>query len=262
MDPQTKLGQRGTQSAIAITGVDLVHYDPIVPTLTNVTELAVGGTIQGTHVRNPVMNTTVQNTPVQNPIRAPKRSIKSRAVSLIPNNSIDNRSNSIPSDNNNLVTPIHVDSLEDAHRGHPDPSFGLKLCSDLRFGARLGYNGPRKFKFSKNVKSAIDNPTIVSNNLAKEVALANLQVSPIGIVPKKHSDKFRTIFHLSFPKTGESMNSFIEKDDFSLQYIKIDDAIAALIRLGRGTYRAKTDIESAFRQFPVHPEDWALLGMY
>ena len=40
---------------------------------------------------------------------------------------------------------------------------------------------------------------------------------------------------------------------FSLQYIKIDDAIAALIRLGRGTYLAKTDIDSAFRQFPVHP---------
>ena len=47
-----------------------------------------------------------------------------------------------------------------------------------------------------------------------------------------------------------------------MQYIKIDDAIAALIRLGRGTYLAKTDIESAFRQFPVHPGDWELLGMY
>jgi hypothetical protein len=96
----------------------------------------------------------------------------------------------------------------------------------LRFGARLGYDGPRMSKFSKNLKSAIANPTIVSTNLAKEVALdhngpfintpfANLQVSPIGIVPKKHADKFRTIFHLSFPKTGESINSFIEKDDFS-----------------------------------------------
>ena len=82
------------------------------------------------------------------------------------------------------------------------------------------------------VKFAIDNPTIVSNNLAKEVALghtagpftnppfANLQVSPIGIVPKKHSDKFRTIFHLSFPKTGESINSFIEKDDFFIAVYK------------------------------------------
>ena len=150
----------------------------------------------------------------------------------------------------------------------------MKLCSDLRFGARLGYDGPRMSKFSKNLKSAVDNPTIVSSNLAKEVALGhtagpftnppfvNLQVSPIGIVPKKHSDKFRTIFHLSFPKTGESINYFIEKDEFSLQYIKIDDAIAALIRLGRGTYLAKTDVESAFRQFPVHPDDWELLGMY
>ena len=272
MDPQTKLGQRGMQSAIAITGVHPVHYDPIVPTLTDVSELAVGRTIQGTHAHNPVMNTIAQNTSFQNPTEAPKRQTKSRAVSLLSNTSIDNRSNLIPLDNNNIVTPIHVDALEDALRGHPNPSFVLKLCSDLRSGARLGYDGPRQSKFS-NLKSAIDNPTIVSNNLAKEVAyghtagpftnppFANLQVSPIGIVPKKHSDKFHTIFHLSFPKTGESINSFIE-DDFSLQYIKIDDAIAALIRLGRGPYLAKTDIESAFRQFPVQPEDWELLGMY
>jgi hypothetical protein len=78
--------------------------------------------------------------------------------------------------------------LEDALCGHPDSSFVLKLCSNLRFGALLGYDGPRMSKFSKNLKSAIDNPTIVSTNLAKEVALghtgpftnppfANLQVS-------------------------------------------------------------------------------------
>ena len=187
---------------------------------------------------------------------------------------IDNRSNLIPLDSNNIVTPIHVDALEDALRGHPDPSFVLKLCSDLRFGARLGYDGSRKSKFSKNLKSAIDNPTIVLNNLAKEVALghtagpftnplfANLQVSPIGIVPKSIRTNSVQFFHLSFPKTGESINYFIEKDDFSLQFIKIDDAIAALIRLGRGTYLPKTDIKSAFRQFPVHPEDWELLGTY
>lgn len=175
--------------------------------------------------------------------------------------------------NRNIVTPIYVDVLEHALRGHPDPSFVLKLCSDLRFGARIGYEGPRVPKVSKNLKSAVENPTVVSTNLEREVVLghtagpftsppfANLQVSPIGIVPKKHSDKFRTIFHLSFPKSGSSINAFIEKDDFSLQYIKIDDAISALIRLGRDTFLAKTDIESAFRQFPVHPDDWELLGM-
>ena len=96
MDPQTKLEQRGTQSAIAT----LTHQS--VPTLTDVTELAVGGTIQGTHAHNPVMNTIAQNTPIQNPIEAPKRQTKCRAVSLLSNTSIDNRSNLIPLDSNNI----------------------------------------------------------------------------------------------------------------------------------------------------------------
>ena len=115
MDPQTKLGQRGTQSAIAITGVER----PNCPYAHRCNKIDCGGTIQGTHAHNPVMNTIAQNTPVQNPIEAPKRQIKSRAVSLLSNSSIENRSNQIPLDNNNIVTPIHVDALEDALRGHP-----------------------------------------------------------------------------------------------------------------------------------------------
>ena len=73
--------------------------------------------------------------------------------------------------------------------------------------------------------------------------------------------QFRTIFHLCYPKTGNSINSFIPKNDYSLQYTTIDNAISAIQRLGRGTYIAKTDILSAFRLFPVHLQDWELLGM-
>ena len=81
--------------------------------------------------------------------------------------------------------------------------------------------------------------------------------------PKKHSHKFRTIFHLSFLKSGtSSVNYFIEKDYFSLQYITIDNAIAAIQKFGPGCYMGKTDIESAFRLIPVHPNDWELLGMF
>ena len=80
---------------------------------------------------------------------------------------------------------------------------------------------------------------------------------------KRHSDKFRTIFRLSFPKSGtSSINYFIEKDDFSLQYITIDNTIAAVQKFGQGCFMAKTEIESAFRLFPVHPDDWELLGMF
>ena len=50
--------------------------------------------------------------------------------------------------------------------------------------------------------------------------------------------------------------------DFSLQYITIDNAIAAVQKFGRGCFMAKTDIESAFRPFPVHPDDRELLGMF
>ena len=56
------------------------------------------------------------------------------------------------------------------------------------------------------------------------------QVSPIGLVPKKYSDKFRTIFHLSFPKSGvTSINYSISKEDFSLNYITIDTAIEGIL---------------------------------
>ena len=121
----------------------------------------------------------------------------------------------------------------------------------------------------------VSQPSIVTENLSTEVALGrvadpfpspplpNFQVSPIGLVPKKHTAKFRTIFHLSFPKSGETrINSSISKEDFSLQYITIDNAIQGILRFGQGSFLAKTDIESAFRLVPLRPSDYELFGMY
>lgn len=65
---------------------------------------------------------------------------------------------------------------------------------------------------AKNLRSALQNPGVVSEKLAKEVALGcmsgpfairplqDLVVSPLGVVPKKEPNKFRLIHHLSFPK--------------------------------------------------------------
>ena len=54
----------------------------------------------------------------------------------------------------------------------------------------------------------------------------NFQVSPIGLVPKKHSDKLRTIF-------GEfQYKPFYWQGLFSLQYITIDNAISAIQGFG------------------------------
>ena len=207
----------------------------------------------------------------------------STTLSAFDNNLPSTGNNGIPStgdsDNHNIPstgtpTPVLVDKLEGQLKDHPDQPFVQKLCTELREGARIGYDGPRISRRAKNLATANINPQIVSENLAKEVSLGrtagpfdevpfpNLQVSPIGLVPKKHSNKYRTIFHLCYPKTGNSINSFINKDDFSLSYVTIDDAIKHIQLLVPATvFMAKTDIESAFRLYPVHPKDWELLWM-
>lgn len=172
-------------------------------------------------------------------------------------------------------TPINVRRLEETLTNHPNQEFVSKLCNNLRYGADVGFTGRRVARFSRNLPTALSQPNIVSENLSREVALGrvagpfpspplpNFQVSPIGLVPKKHSTKFRTIFHLSFPKSGEtSINSSISKEDFSLQYITIDNAIQGILSLGQGCFLAKTDVESAFRLIPLRPSDYELFGMY
>jgi len=121
---------------------------------------------------------------------------------------------------------------------------------------------------------ASQHPDVVSGNLNKEVQLGriagpfpsslllNLQCHPIGVVPKKHSVEWCTIYHLSYPE-GDSINDHhIPKDPYLLQYVRVDDAITILRSLGPGSFMAKTDLKSAFRLMTIHPKDWNLLGIY
>ena len=175
----------------------------------------------------------------------------------------------------NPITPINVAYLQHELQNHPNVSFVSNLVQGFRDGFSIGFEGPRMPRFSHNLKSADEHPDLVTKKLLKEVCLGrtarpflsppfqNFQIYPIGVVPKKHSLEWRTIFHLSHPKaSGNSVNAYISKESFSLQYVKIDDAINLIIQLGHGSYMAKTDICSAFRNVPVHPTDWELLGMH
>ena len=121
--PSNKAGgaaRDGICHSYSTTGVDLAHYDPIALTLTDVTEVAVWGTILGTNVHNPVRKTITATTTLHNPPVAARRPTKNRTVSL--KCSIYNSSNSIPLDIT-IVTPIRVDALEGALCGHPNSSF-------------------------------------------------------------------------------------------------------------------------------------------
>ena len=60
---------------------------------------------------------------------------------------------------------------------------------------------------------------------------------------------------------GASLNDGIDPQDFSLQYIKVDQVICMVSRYVPGALMAKFDVESAYRNIPVHPDDRFLLGM-
>lgn len=119
------------------------------------------------------------------------------------------------------------------------------------------------FRLSKNLLSALQNPVIVSKKLQKEIdahriagpfvshPFDNLQISPIGIVPKKNP-----VNHLSFPEK-KSINDHIPDTFCTVQYATLDDAVKIIVSLGKGCLLAKTDVESAFRVVSVRKEDHA-----
>ena len=142
----------------------------------------------------------------------------------------------------------------------------------FRYGFKLGYNGQRKFHTSTNLQSASQYPNTVEQKLAKEIdqnriagpflerPYPNLQISPIGVVPKKEEGQFRLIHHLSYP-FGSSVNGFIPEEIKQVHYASIDDAISIILAVGPKCALAKTDMNSAFRIIPMHPDDHELLGI-
>lgn len=64
------------------------------------------------------------------------------------------------------------------------------------------------------------------------------------------------IVDLSSPHDNDShpsVNDLINKEECSLSYVRIDDAIAIIQKLGKDTTMCKTDISDAFKLIPIHP---------
>ena len=87
-----------------------------------------------------------------------------------------------------------------------------------------------------------------------------VQISPFGVIPKSEPGKWRLIVDLS-PPEGASVNDGISKELCSLSYVRVDDIVPVIHRLGRGTLLAKLDIQTAYHMVPVHPDDGQLLGI-
>ena len=176
----------------------------------------------------------------------------------------------IPIQQHQLVSPLRAETFQAELCLHPETDFAQAVVKDIVSGVSLGYKGPKHQVRARNLLSADEHPEVIDQTLAKEVQLnriagpydlpplPNLHCSGIGLVPKK-SGGWRMITHLSAP-AGQSVNDFISKEDYKLQYASVDDAIQMIQQCGPRAMMAKADIKSAFRLLPVRKEDWHLLG--
>jgi hypothetical protein len=128
----------------------------------------------------------------------------------------------------------------------------------------------------KNLRSALEDPDTVTRLINEECVKGFLigpfeqspfpvyRVNPIGVVTGKYSQKKRLIVDLSSPHHSNkhlSLNSTIPKEDYSLQYVRIDDAQDIILKLGKGTSMCKLDIKDAFKLLPVRPDLWPFQGI-
>ena len=148
------------------------------------------------------------------------------------------------------------------------------LVSGLTHGFDIGisvHNLPHTNSLHpQNHKSARDHPHDVTKAILKELKnghiagpfteppLDNFHCSPLG-AREKDDGSYRLIMDLSYPK-GQSVNDFISKEDFSVEYSKFDDATSLVRERGRNCLMCKMDIKHAFRVLPIHPSQWRFMG--
>ena len=126
---------------------------------------------------------------------------------------------------------------------------------------------PDKILQCRNSLSSKNAPEITSDLLAKEVTKGyvigpfdkppfdDYKINPISLASKKYSAKKRLVVDMSASHDdpdNPSINDLISKEDFRLSYVKIDEVIAIVQSLDKGTLLCKTDLVNAFKQLPTN----------
>lgn len=153
--------------------------------------------------------------------------------------------------------------------------------SGITVGMDIGFTGRRDVtRACRNLISATRDPRVEQkvHELITADAIAGKKsgphdvkpfehfwMSPIGSVPKKvgageeqQVTDIRVIHHLSYPFDGDSINN--QSVDIFVKLGSFDDAMRAIVQVGRGCYLTKIDVKAAYKLVPVRAEDWPLLG--
>ena len=173
-----------------------------------------------------------------------------------------------------VPSALHVPHWRECLRDYPDRI----ICDYLQFGWPVGFVRDSLPVFDiRTHRGALNFPDMVCDYLAKELRLGRVAgpfphlpfpdgyvLSPLNTVAKRDSDERRVILDLSWP-CGSSVNDGIPSDSFlgdpmALTYPTLDDIVDAIVAAGPGCMLYKRDLRKAYRQFPVDPGDYHLLG--
>ena len=171
------------------------------------------------------------------------------------------------------MTPLDVDmyeSLLKSSQYHPEKS--KYLVEGFRHGFSLKYQRKLDSKqLAPNLKIRVGSPVELWNKVMKEVGSGRYAgpfetppfeyfiQSPIGLVPKDQGRKTRLIFHLSYPREGNSVNSGIPAEYCTVKYPDFEDVVKLCMQQGVPCHTEKSDMSMAFHNVPLRPDMWPLL---
>ena len=176
-----------------------------------------------------------------------------------------------------IQTPVKADQLELLLKesGY-DRGKTKYLVDGFRYGFSLRYRGVRKNiqRNAPNLPLSIGTETDLWNKVMKEVKLNRYAgpfkkppfkdyiQSPIGLVEKDGGKDTRLIFHLSYPRDGNSINSEIPEKFCSVKYPDFQEAVILCSAAGEAAFCSKSDAKAAFRQVPLKIRDFKLMLMW
>ncbi len=173
--------------------------------------------------------------------------------------------------NHTIFSPVDFSKFDKHLRGYNECEREL-VVSGFKEGFRLHFEGDRHQRVEHpNMPSARKYPHVLWAKIMKEVVAGRVAgpfdecpfdscyISPLGLVPKAGQDgEFRMIFNLSAGGNA-SVNGQTPQKYKTTKYKDLDAAVEMVQKIGSQARVAKADLEAAFRQTPIHPEDWSLL---
>ena len=175
-----------------------------------------------------------------------------------------------------IVTPVNAQVFNRLlKQSNYDDNKRQYLVNGFTEGFDLEFEGDREVRrFAPNLKITIGSKEEIWEKMMKEVKggryagpfkeppFKHFIQSPIGLVPKDGGKKTRLIFHLSYPRIGNSsVNKGIPRDACKVKYPDFDEAVQMCVRAGKDCHVGKSDVSMAFRNVPLKVKDFPLLVM-